>query len=131
MMRDPILDGNTSLHRKFKCLIVSLQQENLGKDSIDTEPIVGSCGTQRFSWEWACPSRSKQIVFWEASSGPSSEKWPTVQHNSFQDTEMEPAGAWNVPCVSPSDLCLKANCMWLSVTDTELVLSPGCNLLSE
>lgn len=131
-IKDPVLDGNTALHSKFKCLIVSLQQEdNLGKDSVDTETIVGGGGTQRFSWECKCPLRSKQIVFWEASGGPSSENWPTVQHGSFQDAELETAGAWNVPCMSPSDLCLKANCMWLSVTDTELVLSSGCNLSHE
>ena len=49
-MRDPVLDGSTAFYRKFKRLIVSLRQEdNLGKDSVDTEPIVESCGTQRFS----------------------------------------------------------------------------------
>lgn len=48
-MKDPILDGNTALHSKLKSLIVSLQQEdNWGKDSVDTETIVGSCETQRF-----------------------------------------------------------------------------------
>lgn len=48
-MRNPILDGSTVLHSKFKYLVVSLRSEgNLGKDSIDTETIVQSCGTQIF-----------------------------------------------------------------------------------
>lgn len=48
-MRDPVLDGNTAFHRKFKCLIVSLQQEDdLGKDSVDTELIVETVGPRDF-----------------------------------------------------------------------------------
>lgn len=49
-IRDPVLNGNTALHSKFKYLIVSLQQkDNSGKDSVDTETIVEADGTQRFS----------------------------------------------------------------------------------
>lgn len=48
-MRDLILDCNTALPSKFKCLIVSLRQEDSsGKDSLDTETIVGAVGPREF-----------------------------------------------------------------------------------
>lgn len=48
-MRDLILDVVTALPNKFKCLIVSLQQEdNSGKDSLDSETIVGAVGPRNF-----------------------------------------------------------------------------------
>lgn len=47
-MRDLILDVITALPNKLKCLIVSLQQDNSGKDSLDSETIVGAVGPRNF-----------------------------------------------------------------------------------